>query len=361
MKRLDSILKCDGMRRDEARDDSERIVPMASASEIRSSPLNRVPEIAPLMDRIVPIRWPITRDIEEWYKKTLLLTIAIFAMGGVVFLLFSATPAIVFVAICVFAMFGWSIWQRIAPGDIEMREQYIHATTRFAICPTCLYDLASCEPDDDGLARCPECGSRWRTDRFERTEPFRIPNDSESWDLNRKITGVAFGQFFRKNTRDAAGRWVTLAEPRSKTVRERIKSDDHRARIRSATRKSCRKGRLARWFLAVIFLLLAFSMLFSLRTVVAPPFVVMAIPLTFTYLWVGIFFGLCARNLLVGRLGVDPHRIVSDALKAGLCPACWSDLRHAEAGNDPLNDSDILTCRACGARWNAPPGGITDG
>lgn len=361
MRLLDSILRFDGMRRDEVRDDSGRIVEMASASEIHNSPLNRVPEIAPMMERIVPIRWPLMRNPEAWYKKSLLISIAVFAAGGAVFLLFSATPAIVFIAVCVFAMIVWSMWQRLSPGDLDMREQYVHATTRFAICPTCLYDLASCEPDDEGLVRCPECGSHWRADRFERTEPFRIPDDSEAWDLNRKITGVAFGQFFRKNARDGAGRWVTLAEPRSRIVRQRIKSDEHLSRVRNATRRACRKGRLARWFLAGLCLLSAFGMLLSLRTTIAPPLGLLDVPMVFTYLWIALFFGFSSRNLFIGRLGVDPERIVSHALEEGLCPACWSDLRDADGDKNPGNGAVELNCRACGARWNAPSGDIIFG
>lgn len=344
---LDSILLVDGLKRDEVRDDRGNVVKMASLGEINSSPLHRVDEIRPTMEQLVPIRLPHRRDFASHYKRSLLITTACIIPAALIAVFSSFVYGMAFFWVSVLVVTTWwALRLRYRETDAEVRELYVRAVTRATLCPTCLYDLLGAEVDDEGLATCPECGSCWRSDRFVRTDPVHVPDQTSGFEGYRADRPV--NQLMSlKSVRDENGQWFVLMNPRSKRLRKKIQQVDRLERIRRATRRSRKKGWFVRVFLCLI--LLAYLSTFLPSTGIASAMGSKLGPLR---LLVPFFILLVFLRLiwlvLVGRLGVKPDRIVEDALGEDLCPACWADLKDTAIDTQQL----IIKCPACGACWD---------
>jgi len=263
-----------------------------------------------------------------------------------VYFLISLAMTITVVIVAGIGGFAWSIWQRTKPSDLMMREQYVQAMARSAICPACLYDLLGSAADDEGIATCSECGSHWRADRFERTEPVQIPDESTSSVFGLR-TKSYFGQSHRKTYQDTRGQWYTLAEPRSRMVRKRLAGAAHEERVKRANRRSRKKGRFSRWFLGVLFLMMLIpGLVWAPMTGAGLGFMQF---LRVLIRWaVFLAFMVFAWQFARGRMGVKPERIIEDALDEDLCPACWTDLAAA-----PIDEeAKTIDCHTCGARWS---------
>ena len=346
MQRIDPDSRSDVLKADEVRDDRGDIVKMAPASTIHRSPLTRVPEFQPMMDRIVLIRWPLSRDMEGLLKGVALLSVIGAAVSIAVGVLVSVPAGLAVVAAVYLSSFIWALRRGRTPIDEEAREHYVAAVTRHAICPTCLSDLAACTPDDDGTVRCVGCGSSWRTDRFERVEPYDIPRHT-GFDLQRKLTGASHGQLMRKAVRDARGRWVALAEPQSRMIRRRYTDPEHRRRIRNATRRSKRVGRAGRGFLTAVAALVVLVFLIPPGGGTGGGANYTGFSWTLANLPFALLIIFLGRSIAIGRMGVPADRIVNDALHEGLCPSCWSDLRSEHADREREAE-----CPSCGASWS---------
>jgi len=347
---LDPILKVDGLSRDEVRDDRGVIVKMASVRDIAASRLYRVPELRPTIAQLTPIRLPHQRDFSLHIRNSIILALIACVAGVGVYFISSFGPAfITFFGVA----FGGGILNalriRYRETDAEVRTLYVRAVTRATLCPTCLYDLLGLDPDETGMVTCSECGSCWDSDRFERTEPARIPDDDESLaSLGEKYS--ASGRIGAKSAQDETGQWFSLANPRFRSIKKRHTDPEHQTRIRAAAKRSRKSGRVVR-AAAVLGMLLYMAALATSGTPGMLPGLAGMTWGAFLQGLVRVIFVLVyvmfAIRLWFGRIGVKPERIIRDALEQGLCPACWADLGDMSADQE----SQANPCAACGAVW----------
>ncbi|HZW09906.1 MAG TPA: hypothetical protein VFF69_08375 [Phycisphaerales bacterium] len=214
-----------------------------------------------------------------------------------------------------------------------------------AICPTCLYNMASQQPHE-GLLDCPECGSRWRAARIARRHEFNTGSPGRA--RKRRSAGEAGDMSGPTHVLDDRREPRPIVHGR---LRESIRCAEGELRDRLITARDeiVRHGRGRRMLLAglagLLFLQNALFMLVIFPRLTPNDGVRMSLGLLSVVLAVFI-----PRKILRGAGGIKAAHIRDAMLRQSLCPSCAMEL--------PLEHSmeaELVTCGDCGAAWNNRP------
>lgn len=245
--------------------------------------------------------------------------------------------------------------ERTAPRAAN--DQLIARVVSQGICAACGYDLAGLTPTGDGHVVCPECGSVWRADRFDRTEALPpLPHPSSG--RGGAVAGVRgsastlrlwWRAVRRTDETGLEARWSRddHAQRVPLVSLSRLRADARRAGERSSQLADAyaelrRIGRTARVILAGFYIVLgagmivlALMMRIGWHTVLAPLGALAVL--------------LAARQLLRSSVGVPPTAVRRVLLAHARCPSCAGDLSGVEADGER-----IMECPRCSAAWRAP-------
>lgn len=219
------------------------------------------------------------------------------------------------------------------------------------LCPSCAYNLYGLAADANGLLRCPECGAAWRSERVIRAQPFAEGSVGMAASAVLEVSSQMHGW----TVKDARGMRRPLVHPRLRKEVRACEDGARRERLLAARGEFAPSGRLVRWAVSALILVIAISVVY-LSCFVAPPppsspmGMRMYAVLGFTTL---VLLGLSAWSLF-GNFCYGARRVKQSMLRRGMCPSCAEDLAVNEADGD-----GCTVCVRCLSVWKREGAGAS--